>query len=189
MSLIDRYLPHYQFVERHALRVRATPAALLDRAADPAVHEDPFIARCIALREAPARLLARCGMQARLPQRPFGLADFTVLGRSEGEIAFGLAGRFWRADYGLVRFDDPQAFERASSPQFDGAARLVLNFTARPQQDGSTLLSTETRVHCPDAATRLRFTPYWLLIRPVSGLIRRRILRRLEAAAGAAAKA
>ncbi len=189
MPLIDRYLPRYQFVERHALRVQAAPADLLELAADPAVHEDPFIARCIALREAPARLLARWGGPARLPQRPFGLADFTFLERSGDEIAFGLAGRFWQADYGLVRFDDPQAFAQAGTPQFDGAARLVLNFTARPLQGGGTLLSTETRVHCPDAAARLRFTPYWLLIRPVSGWIRRRILRRLEAAASAAAQA
>ncbi|MCA4125719.1 hypothetical protein LDY98_05140, partial [Pseudomonas aeruginosa] len=41
---------------------------------------------------------------------------------------------------------------------------------------GATLLHTETRVFCPDRASRLRFTPYWVAIRPVSGLIRRRLL-------------
>lgn len=183
MRLIDRYLPRYQFVERHALVVDAAPGRLLDHAADPATAEDPFMARCIALREAPARLLARLGLPSRLPARPFGLEDFTPLGRNgDAELAFGLAGRFWQADYGLVPFTDAQDFAEAGPP-FAGAARLVLNFTATAQPDGRTLLATETRVHCPDAATRLRFTPYWMLIRPVSGLIRRRLLQRVAAAA------
>ncbi|ORE24217.1 hypothetical protein BKN47_31165 [Pseudomonas aeruginosa] len=45
---------------------------------------------------------------------------------------------------------------------------------------GATLLHTETRVFCPDRASRLRFTPYWLAIRPVSGLTRRRLLAGIE---------
>lgn len=184
MSLIDRYLPHYQFVERHALHVQAAPGALLDCAADPTVAQDPFIDRCTAMREAPSRLLARLGFASRLPARPFGLEDFTRLGREgDAEVAFGLAGRFWQADYGLVRLADAQAFAQADDPAFVGAARLVLNFTAQPLPDGRTLLATETRVHCADAATRRRFLPYWLLIRPVSGLIRRRLLQRMAAAA------
>jgi hypothetical protein len=48
------------------------------------------------------------------------------------------------------------------------------------QPDGLTLLVTETRVFCPDRASLLKFTPYWLLIRPVSGLIRRRILSSIK---------
>jgi len=49
--------------------------------------------------------------------------------------------------------------------------------------DGRTRLLTETRVHCVDAGARRRFTPYWWLIRPVSGLIRRRLLARIDDAA------
>jgi hypothetical protein len=40
-------------------------------------------------------------------------------------------------------------------------------------------LVTHTRVHCPDEAQRRRFAPYWFAIRPVSGLIRQRLLRRI----------
>ncbi len=42
------------------------------------------------------------------------------------------------------------------------------------RQNGGAVLATETRVFCPDRASRRRFTPY--LIRPFSGLIRHRIL-------------
>ena len=38
-------------------------------------------------------------------------------------------------------------------------------------------LTTQTRVHCLDADALRRFTSYWYLIRPVSGLIRRRMLK------------
>ena len=43
--------------------------------------------------------------------------------------------------------------------------------------------STRTRVWCGDAAAQRRFTAYWLLIRPASGLIRRRMLQRVRDAA------
>ncbi|ABJ14701.1 hypothetical protein I5G24_21295 [Pseudomonas aeruginosa] len=52
--------------------------------------------------------------------------------------------------------------------------------SAADRRAGATLLHTETRVFCPDRASRLRFTPYWLAIRPVSGLIRRRLLAGIE---------
>lgn len=180
-SLIDRFLPQYQFAERHHLTVAAPAAALLDGATNPRVGDDPLVLRMIALREGPARLAQRLGLGAPLPARPLGLADFTPLGRNgDDEIAYGLAGRFWQADYGLLRLADPHAFEDAAQAP---VARLVINFTVRPQPDGRTLLATETRVHCPDASTLRRFRPYWLVIRPVSGLIRRRLLQRIAAGA------
>ncbi|SEA49031.1 hypothetical protein [Variovorax sp. YR216] len=38
---------------------------------------------------------------------------------------------------------------------------------------------TETRVQCVDRSALRHFTPYWWVIRPVSGLIRRRLLARI----------
>ncbi|WP_201742261.1 hypothetical protein [Mangrovicoccus ximenensis] len=45
---------------------------------------------------------------------------------------------------------------------------------------------TETRVFCLDRAAERAFAPYWYLIRPVSGLIRRRLLAMAARAAEAA---
>jgi len=55
-----------------------------------------------------------------------------------------------------------------------------MTYIAEPQPDGRTRLTTITRVACPDAATRRRFAPYWYLIRPASGFIRGRALRRVK---------
>ncbi|WP_218005338.1 hypothetical protein [Hydrogenophaga palleronii] len=177
-ALLERYLPVHQFAERHGLQVAAAPAQLLDQVAPVLQQADPLVNKAIALREAPARLWQKLGGRNALPARPFGLDDFTLLERrGDGELAFGLAGRFWQADYGLHPVANADAFLN-----LQGVPKLVLHFSASPHGN-STWLSTCTRVSCPDAASLRRFRPYWLLIRPVSGLIRRRLLQRIAAAA------
>ncbi|MDN8616984.1 hypothetical protein [Variovorax ginsengisoli] len=180
MPLIDDFLPAFQFRERHALITRATPKALLNAVLLPGVAEDPLARFFIRLREAPDQLL---GARSGLAGRPaFGIEDFMILGRdADRELVFGLVGRFWQRDYGLVTLAHPrQQFAGFSEP---GLAKLVLNFSTEALPGGRTRLMTETRVHCVDASARRRFTPYWWLIRPVSGLIRRRLLVRIDDAA------
>lgn len=172
MSLLHGLLPQYQFAERHQRRVAATPAALMQALAQLPQWQDPWISRFIALRELPGRLAARLGYANALPHKPpFGLHEFTLLAQGEHELVWGLAGEFWRSDYGLQPIADAASFAALPCP------RLVLGFTVSAQPDGQTLLCTETRVACPTQASYRRFLPYWYLIRPVSGLIRQRILR------------
>ncbi len=182
MQLINQHLPRFQFTEHHSLLVHGTPRVALETVERVLAEDDPWINRFIAVRELPARVLSPMGFARPLPKRPFGFADFTRLGRQgDEEVAYGLAGRFWQASYGLLPVKDATAFD-----QLTDAPKLVLNFcTASREQD--LLLSTTTRVFCPDAASLRRFTPYWYLIRPFSGLIRGRLLRRIAAAAQAQA--
>jgi len=180
MPLIDDFLPVFQFRERHELVTRASPKALLNAVLLPGVTDDPWARVFIRLREAPDRLLgSRSGLAGRAN---FGIDDFMILGRdADHELAFGLVGRFWQRDYGLVTLAHPrQQFAGFSEP---GLAKLVLNFSTEALPGGRTRLKTETRVHCVDASARRRFTPYWWLIRPVSGWIRRRLLLRISDAA------
>ena len=176
MDLIQRFLPDFQFAERHCIDVGAPAAAVLDAALAVNLADDRFIGAFVALREWPARLVG-----ARPKTKPrFGRDDFVLLGRDgDREIAYGLVGQFWRAAYGLVPVTSADGFAAYREP---GVPKLVMNFTAEPR-DGATRLTTITRVHCPDAASRRRFTPYWWLIRPVSGLIRRRLIVRVKALA------
>lgn len=181
MELMERYLPRFQFAEEHRRHVPAAPARVLDMGARPDVVDDPVARGLIALRELPGRLAGRFGFTSSLQHRPpFGLADFTALGRDgDRELAFGLVGRFWRADYGLEPVADAEAFEAVDAA---GMAKLVLHFTAEPAA-GGTRLTTRTRIWCGGDEARRRFTAYWRLIRPASGLIRRRLLRRVHDAA------
>ena len=184
MLLIDQYLPVFQFQERHAMVSDLPPKVLLDAVLLPGTTDDPWARSFIGLRELPDRLLGALGAKSGLSQRPaFGLDDFMPLGRDmDHELAFGLVGRFWQRDYGLVRLQEPQAqFAQYSEANL---AKLVLNFSAEAMPEGRNRLVTETRVYCSDASALRRFTPYWWLIRPVSGLIRRRLLARVHRVAG-----
>jgi hypothetical protein len=109
------------------------------------------------------------------PARPFGIDDFTLLGRyGDRELAYGLAGRFWRVDHGLQSISGAAAFD-----QLQALPKLVLNFFVEPLPSGEHRLSATTRVWCPDAASRRSFAPCWTLVRPVSGWIRKRLLKRI----------
>ncbi|HHZ7979432.1 TPA: hypothetical protein ACWMB5_005246 [Pseudomonas aeruginosa] len=178
MDLDRLYLPHWQFSEHHQRLIDAPAAAVLDAVEDLLRFDDPLVRAFLVLREAPGRLAGLLGRRNDLAGRPrFGLHEFTRLERrADQAIAYGLVGRFWRADFALERIADGEHFRCYDQP---GVAKLVLCFRCTPSASG-TLLHTETRVFCPDRASRLRFTPYWLAIRPVSGLIRRRLLAGIE---------
>ena len=183
MELIHRLLPEWQFAERHALVLDGVSPERAYASIVPGLSaDDPLIARAIALREAPGRLLRTFGLSRNtLPTRPFGFHSFALLGEVPGrEVAFGLAGRFWQMDYGLRRIADTEAFMAMTDQP-----RLVLNVCVEPLDGQRCQLVTHTRVHCPDEAQRRRFLPYWVLIRPVSGLIRGRLLRRIARIASA----
>lgn len=183
MELIHRLLPEWQFAERHALVLDGVSPERAYASIVPGLSaDDPLIARAIALRETPGRLLRALGLSRNtLPTRPFGFHSFALLGEVPGrEVAFGLAGRFWQMDYGLRRIADTEAFMAMTDQP-----RLVLNVCVEPLDGERCQLVTHTRVHCPDEAQRRRFLPYWVLIRPVSGLIRGRLLRRIARIASA----
>jgi hypothetical protein len=173
MRAIDRYVPKPDFRERHLLPVLAPPARLLAAAAAYRPEDDPFFRRMIGVREWPMRLGRSLLRREGEPPPPFGIDNFTLLERDDTEIVYGLAGRFWAWDYGLLPVDDAAHFRALCEA---GSAKLALNFAVEQASDGGAILSTETRIACVDQSARRAFTPYWYLIRPVSGLIRRRIL-------------
>ena len=171
MSLLDKHLPRYQFVERHHVVVDAPPERVIEAVVDFLPPDDRITNALMWLRRLPGRLTGR-------PPPTFGVHSFTPLDWEPGrETVSGLVGRFWRLDGGLVAIADAEAFDRYAEP---GTAKLVIGFAAAPQGP-ATRLTTETRVFCPDRYALLRFAPYWALIRLASGLIRRRALKAIKA--------
>lgn len=179
MDWIDDWMPTWQFAEVHHIESQASPAALLDAAAAYDPGEDHWFRGVLALREAPGRLAAALGLSSALvaERPPFGKADFLPLGRLGDEaLAYGLVGRFWEPGYGLVPQADAAAFRAFDTP---GVAKLLLAFEAR--SDGATTcITTLSRLLCTDASTRQRVAVYWALIRPVSHLIRQRLMDQIK---------
>ena len=180
--LIDQFLPTFDVSERHRVRVRAsapaTYAAL--KTTDLAGSALPRV--LLFLRAVPGALLRGVrGLRDLAARRhvpillsTFESAGFQILAeRSPEEIVIGLEGRFWRPSGALCT---PSAEAFLSRAPLAGTARAVWNFTVRDLGGGASELVTETRVLCADRSTRLRFLPYWAVIRLWSGLIRRTML-------------
>ena len=176
-TLIDTYLPDYQFSERHATWINASPRDVLDVIMAYDFTADPITALLMALRRLPGRVLGKLLPGVAMPEK-FSMQTFTPLARDgDREMAAGLVGRFWQLDGGLVPIADGDAFLSYAE---QGVPKLVMNFSAEPDRAG-TRLATETRVYCPDNISLMRFAPYWYVIRLASGLIRRRFLAGIRA--------
>lgn len=160
--------------------MKAEPHAVMAAAAAYQPQSDRYFRAMIGLRELPMRLFGLVsGRRAELPPT-VGMHNFTRLDERAGsELVYGLVGRFWKPDFGLVPIAGGPAFLSFDEP---GVAKLVLGFSATQEPGGFTTLTTETRVFCPDRATRRKFAPYWYLIRPVSGAIRGRMLASIQRA-------
>ncbi|PVX74721.1 hypothetical protein [Paraburkholderia unamae] len=168
---LTRFLPSHTFYERHEAPVAgASSAHIIDAVASLDMRSDPVINGLLHLREWPDRLVRR---RHAKPYEPFGFGTFTLLQRDDHELSLGLAGRFWRPDFGLLEVADADAFAALVRPD---VAKLVLRFRVATLGQGNARLVTETFVHCPSWRTRAMMTPYWFAIRLSSGWIRRRTL-------------
>lgn len=179
MSLrpLDDFLPVYEFSERHSLAVDA-PASRID---------DAF--RQVSIADIP---LARALWWIRRLGRPYGDAAKPFIGgelpgvvledvREEG-IVLGLTGQFWRLLGRQRDKDAPTTADEFLAYARPDVCKAVIDFRVGEQR-----LSTETRVHVADPASRRKFRRYWLVVRPFSGLIRILLLRAARARAEATA--
>jgi hypothetical protein len=180
--LIESFAPRPDAVEVHRIEIASPCAAVYQALWTVDLGSSPVINGLMALRSLPERLFHP--ERQRRPRQKLTLgaimeAGFGRLAEEPGrEIVLGITGRFWRPLGNTLPFN-PEHFQGPVSP---GLARAVWNFTVQETNTGRTLLSTETRVVCGDAASRLKFRLYWLVIRPFSGLIRRIMLRAVRRA-------
>lgn len=185
--LIDEFLPVFEFRECHAIVVRA-PAARVHAALRTADFAESAVVRTLlVLRGLPAAVLR--GRSGPLSVGPVRLRDFEAHGfrvlaeQPPRELLIGLAGKFWTPAGGLLPLD-ARSFREPLPP---GTARAAWNFAIEAAGQGTVLLTTETRIQCPDAESLRKFRVYWFVVRPWSGWIRRCLLRsiRKEAESGA----
>ncbi len=168
-TLIDEVLPEFHFRSRHQRRVDAPPE---------------WVAQAVEvfqLGRGASLLLKLRGV--RLPsgsiREVLTETGFTVLAERPGaEVVAGINGQFWALhEQGhLEAPTDLQSFRSFDRP---GWAQGVIAIRIDPLEDGTTLLSTETRVRCTDETARRRFTAYWFLIKVFSDWMRRDFLRRI----------
>jgi len=173
----QRLLPRCHFEERHSLDgIEGMPHDIIDAICRIDDTQDAVLSSLLWLRELPGRWLERIRPGTGIPntRKRFGLQNFAVLERSSCEVAFGLAGQFWKLDFGLVPVLNVASFRQLAGP------KLVLSFRVISQGGSHCQLETVTRVLCSDVSSLRRMKVYWGVIRPFSGWIRRRILRQVK---------
>ena len=168
MSL-ETLLPTWHFRERHRRTTNAPASALLAAAEQVTWAEIPVMRVLMSLRSA-GRLPLVAHHRVLEDMAAIG---FTVLVRTSDELVLAAVGRPWvpgggRAPRLADQADPAVYFVQFAAP---GWAKMIANF-----QVGGGELTTETRVMLTDERSRRAFGRYWLLIRPFSGLIRRRWL-------------
>ncbi len=165
--LIDDFLSEYDFDERHAIDIAASPETIY-QAAKQVDFSESFVVRW---------LLRLRGMSTTgLTLENFSYSRFKVLGEMPGkELLIGLAGRFW------LPWGDLQKIDATNFREFEkaGYAKAVWNFSVSADGDVSHL-TTETRIKCLDASSRRSFGFYWTFIQPFSALIRMEMLRAIK---------
>lgn len=177
MTLLDEAMPEWEFVERHHTYVAAPPERALAAAKDATPGEMSLVRTFFALRSLPARLIHGGGLPADRT-RPLAAQmiefGFVPLAEDACEVVLGFVGQPWRAAGGsMPRFGTAREWLDFAEP---GYVKAAMSFWALPDGPG-TRLTTETRIHATDSASRRRFARYWRMIRPGSGLIRRSWLR------------
>jgi len=184
MLLIDEWMPAYDAVEHHALRI-AAPRERVWATVRTMEFGKPWIIRgLMALRTLPA-LLTGAGRERARAAAGHGMeegllrAGFVLLDERVGEeLLIGVAGKFWRPTGNVERVaaEEIRGFARP------GFAVATWNFALAAEGDG-TVLSTETRVRCTDQASRRAFLRYWRVVGPFSALIRMELLKSIRRAA------
>lgn len=178
--LIDDFLPTYDVSDSYRTDIDAPAERVYAALRSFDLGNSPLSRLLFGLRGLPALLSPN--------SEPEGTPGLTLEGLLQGgfillaenpphELAMGLIGQFWRATAEVVADVDASGFRDFDLP---GYARTALNFSLVQQSDGVTRLATETRVCCPDEASRKKFRLYWTLIGPFSGLIRKEMLRLIE---------
>lgn len=183
-SELDRVAPAYEFSERHSLRMRATPERVV-AAIKSVTADEIFLFRTLiwirrlgrplppsVLNAPPGTPLHEIGRRTTfitLADGPREIVSATVVARPKGAARPSTAA------------------EMLALRTRPGYAIATMSWTIEPRIDGTCLVTTETRVHAADRATRLRFALYWVLIRAGSGFIRRMWLRAIRKRAEAPA--
>jgi len=175
--LLDRFMPVYDVVDRHHIRVDAPAAVTLEVAKRIELSNSPVVRAIFKGRE----LLLRSRPDDR--PRPKGLLEevsslgWSVLAEMPGrEIVVGSVTKPWEPD---VTFRSIPSADFASFAKPD-YVKIVWTLRADPIDDAASIFRTETRALATDAAARLKFRRYWSLLSPGIRLIRRLMLRPLK---------
>ena len=177
--LLDRFMPLYDIVERHHVRVEA-PADMTLAAARDLNLDDSCVVRAIFK-----------GRELMFASEPSAPVDTTLIraalqigwgilaDRDGREVVLGAVTRPWEPNP-VFRDLVPREFITFAEP---GYVKIAWTLRADPIDQQTSIFRSETRAMATDVEARVKFRRYWALVSPGVALIRRAMLApvRLEA--------
>ena len=165
-TLLDEILPNYDVGARYTIRIYATPERIFS-VLQKGIPVGSFSRLLMLLRRLP-RIVRR----EECPEYSF----YQLKQSQDREIVIGIIGQFWKPIATTVEISGLQEFLDFRQ---EGYSKAALNLRIVPQETGGCLVSTETRV-LSFGSGKEKFSQYWHLIKPFSGLIRREVLRKIK---------
>jgi hypothetical protein len=180
-TILDDFVPAYQFAEFHTIRVKAPRERVYQAIHDVTADEITLFSSLTWVRR-----FGRLGPEGILnppPHEPIlGVAmrsGFMKLAEDpDREIVLGTlvaAPPGWRPNRDME--PTPEDFKALHAPGF---ALAAINFCIADAAKGEMVLTTETRIYATDASARKKFAAYWRVIYPGSALIRVMWLRAIQ---------
>jgi len=178
--LLDRFMPEFDVLERHHVRVAAPPQIALAAACDidllrSTIVRGIFKVRELILGSRPEETVLPRGLLAQVKALGWGvLAE--IPGR---EIVFGAVTQPWMANvvFRALPADEFGAFHEP------GYVKIIWTLRADPIGAAESVARTETRAVTTDPTAREKFRWYWSFLSPGIVLIRRVSLRLVRAEA------
>ena len=180
-TLLDDFIPAFDVVERHRIRILASPEATMAAARAVDLNDSPIIraiirVRAFAMHDSPDHA-----------ERPRGLIAETtsmgwrVLADTDREVVVGAAAQPWMPD---VTF---RPLDRAAFLAFNEPGYVKIAWTLRVDSASAdrTMFATETRVAATDDEARRKFRHYWNRVVPGVVAIRWLLLRQVKKTAEA----
>jgi len=166
---LDRFMPAYEVVERHRIRIDAPADITFEAATEMDLQQSPMIraifkGREWIMRSHPASQPKPASFIDQMRGIGWGvLAD--VPGR---EIVMGAVTRPWMADV-VFRPLPPEEFAAFRDPDY---VKIAWTLRADPVGPAESVFRTETRAVATDSVARAKFRRYWSLLSPGIILIR-----------------
>ena len=184
--LLDRFIPTFEVVERHHIRVEAPADITFAASRDVDFQQSALIRAIFKGRE------LMLGSKPDVSERPRGLLALTrslgwgVLAEVPGrEVVVGAVTQPWKANV-VFRALPPDEFAAFDEPDY---VKIVWTLRADPIDADESVARTETRVQTTDPAARRKFRRYWSTVSPGIEIIRRVALRLVRAEAERRARA
>ena len=161
-TLIDKYLPQFTFNEFHEIVVNRPIENVYHVAKNFNLSKSKIITFLFKIRGLPTK---------RLNLQNF-IEDIGFTNLEENYPYESLVG-FWAR----VKIEKIPNYEDFLNNAISPWLKVVWNFQFEKMEKNKTKVSTETRVLCVAPVTKFTFGLYWTIIKPFSGLIRKKMLK------------